>query len=290
MKYKQSLYLGIIFLILAELFFTSIAVIVKWLSVDLPNEIIVFFSRFFVMMILLPWILRQGISKIRTQHFRFHLVRSLSGLGAMYCLFYAYANMPLAEAIVIKMTMPFWLIIISFWWLKEAVSKKTGLAIVIGFLGILVILKPGFVPMELVTLIILTGSFLMALVMSAIRRMAKTETSLQIIFYFTLISTIFSAVPLSWAWVTPTWQAWFLLILIGILSTIAQLFMTQAYQRAATTKIGPFTYVSVIFGTLYGWIFWDEMIDFWFLIGTGLIISAGLIITQSHRATQKVKM
>ncbi len=287
MKYKQNLYLGIILLILAVFLFTSIAAIVKWLSVFLPNESIVFFSLFFMMMILLPWVLRQGITKIRTQHFRFHLVRSLSGLGAMYCLFYAYANMPLAEAIVIKMTMPFWLIIISFWWLKEAVSKKTGWAIVVGFFGVVVILKPGFVTLELVFMIVLVGSFFEALAMSAIRRMAKTETSLQIVFYFTLISTIISAIPLSWAWVTPTWQAWLLLLLIGIVSTIAQLLRTQAYQRAPAAKIAPFTYISVILATLYGWLFWHEMIDFWFLMGTGLIISAGLLITQSHRATQK---
>jgi drug/metabolite transporter (DMT)-like permease len=287
MKYKQNLYLGIILLVLSELFFTSTAAIVKWLSVYLPNESIVFFSRFFMMMILLPWVLRQGITKIRTQLFRFHLVRSLSGLGSMYCFFYAYVNLPLAEATVIKMIMPFWLIIISFWWLKEPVSKKTGWAIVIGFFGVVVILKPGFVTLELVILIVLMGSLLMALAMSAIRRMAKTETSLQIVFYFTLISTIVSAVPLSWAWVTPTWQAWLLLLLIAILSIIAQLLMTQAYQRAPTAKIGPFTYSSVMFATLYGWLFWHEMIDFWFLMGTGLIISAGLLITQSHRATQK---
>jgi drug/metabolite transporter (DMT)-like permease len=283
MKYQQNLYLGIVFIITAEFIFTSMAALVKWVSVYLPNESIVFFRHFFVMLILLPWVLSQGITKIHTQHFRFHLVRSLSGLTAMYCLYYAYANMPLAEATVIKMTMPFFLPIISFWWLSESVSKPTRWAIVVGFLGVLVILKPGFVTLSLVALIALLGSFFSALSKSAIRRMAKTEASLQIVFYFTLICMTVSAIPLSWAWVTPSWQAWMLLLLIAIFSLIAQLLMTQAYQRAKTAQIGPFSYVAVIFATLYGWFFWHETIDLWFLIGTGFIMVAGLLITQNNR-------
>jgi drug/metabolite transporter (DMT)-like permease len=290
MKYQQNFYLGIAFMILAEFFFTSMAAIIKWLSVYLPNESIVFFRNFLSLLILWPWIVFFNPIEINVQKYRFHLVRSLAGLAAMYCFYYAWANLPLAEVSVLKMTVPFFLPVISFWWLGECISKRTKWAIVIGFFGIIVILKPSFASFSFIAIIALMGSLFSALAKTAIRRMSDTESSIHIVFIFAFVGTWFSAIPLLWAWVTPDWQAWGLLGLLVVFSVTAQLLMTQAYQRAPVAQIGPFSYVSVIFAVLFGWFFWNEPIDFWFIIGTGLIIAAGILITYSHLMDKAVKM
>jgi len=265
------------------------AAIIKLLSTDLPTESLVFFRNFFVVLILLPWILRHDTTKINSQQFRFHLVRSLSGVGAMYCFFYIYAHLPLADAVLFRMTVPFFIPIICAWWLGEAVPMQIRWSILIGFFGVVVILKLGMVTFSPVVLIALMGSLLAALAKSAIRRMSDTEASIHIVFYFSFISMLVSVVPLWWAWVTPTWQEYGLLLLIAILATVGQLLMTQAFQRAPAAQIGPFGYVSVIFAALYGWLFWNEVIDLWFFSGGGLIIVAGFLIIQNQK-TDKINV
>ena len=285
MIYKKDFYISVGFILSAELLFASMAAAIKLTSVYLPNESIVFFRNLLVVLILLPWIMYQGLDKMSTRQFRLHLLRSLAGLGAMYCFFYTLIHLPLAEAILLKTTLPFFIPIISLLWLGETVQSLVYWAILIGFIGITVILKPGMETFSPVALIALMSGLLAALARSTIRRMSETEPSMRVVFYFALISTLISAVPMSWAWVTPNGSTWGLLLIIAVLGIGAQLLMTQAYMRATSSaQLGPFSYTSVIFATLYGWLFWNEQIDLWFLIGTVLIIIAGFLITQSHRA------
>jgi drug/metabolite transporter (DMT)-like permease len=280
---KRNLYIGIALIIASELFFSSMAIFIRLASAYLPNEAIVFFRNLLVIIILMPWIVREGVGQLSTAHFRFHLLRSLAGVGAMYCFFYTIAHIPLAEASLLKMTSSLFVPIIGILWLGETLSVAIVAATIIGFLGVAIILKPGMATFTPIALIGLIGSVFNALAKTSIRRMYATESSLRIVFYFTLISTLVSAIPMSWAWVTPTWQVWGLLSLMAIFGTIAQLLMTQAYLRAPSAQISSFSYVSVIFATWYGWLLWGEWLDMWFFVGALLIIIAGLLITQEHR-------
>ncbi len=196
----------------------------------------------------------------------------------MYCFFYTIAHIPLAEASLLKLTMPFFLPVLSIFWLAEAVSLRVIWAIIIGFIGVAIILKPGTITFSSVSLIALLGGLLAAIATSTIRRMSAVDSSLNIVFYFSVIGSVFSAIPLFWSGFMLTYPAFILLFTIAIFATIAQLVMTYAYQIAPAARIGPFSYVSVIFATSFGWWFWREQVDYWFFMGASLIIFAGILL------------
>jgi len=276
-------------MISAEFMFTSMAAVVKLTSTTLPNESIVFFRNFLVALFLLPWMLRPGTHLIGTQYLRFHLLRSLAGLSAMYCFFYSLAHIPLAEATLLRLTTPFFLPIIGRWWLEEAVTKQVRWAILIGFLGVIVVLKPGYATFSPVAFVALFGAACAALAKTSIRRMSDTESSITIVFYFAFIGSLVSLIPLIWTWVTPEPQMWTPLLATSFFGLLGQLLMTQAYMRAPAGQIGSFSYVSVVFASLFGWLFWRELIDKWFFVGAGLIFLAGLLIIYYHQQKSSMK-
>jgi drug/metabolite transporter (DMT)-like permease len=269
----------------SELMFVSMGATVRAVSMYLPNESIVFFRNLLGLGLILPWLLRRGVGNLGTEVLRFHLLRSLAGLGAMYCFFYALAHLPLAEAILLKLTAPFFLPVIALLWLAEAVPARVRLAIVTGFAGVALVLQPGFAAVSPVALVALAGAALAAFAKVAIRRLAVTEPSTRIVFYFALIGTLVSAAPLAWSWVTPAPVAWGLLLAVGVFATAGQLAMTRAYSLAPAAQVGPFTYVSVVFAATYGWLLWNEGLEVTTLCGAALIVLAGVITvtTRSHR-------
>ncbi len=276
--YPQNYLLGVLFILISEFMFVSMSAVVKVTSVHVPSEAIVFFRNFFAILILLPWMLHRGVNVLSWQQIRLHFLRSLSGLGAMYCFFYTIAHIPLAEASLLKLTMPFFLPILSIFWLAEAVSLRVIWAIIVGFIGVAIILKPGSMTFSSVSLIALLGGLLAAVATSTIRRMSAIDSSINIVFYFAVIGSVFSAIPLFWSEFILTYHAMILLFAVAILATIAQLVMTYAYQIAPAASIGPFSYVSVIFATSFGWWFWHEQVDYWFFMGASLIIFAGILL------------
>ncbi|MCV6638032.1 DMT family transporter [Candidatus Albibeggiatoa sp. nov. NOAA] len=278
--------LAVFFVLTAELSFTSMAVVVKMAASHLPNESIVFFRNFFVMLFLLPWILPKTKQTLATDIPHLHILRSLSGLSSMYCYYYAIGNIPLSEAALLKQTSPFFIPFITFFWFGERIYMMTAWAILLGFIGVVIILRPD-ADVSSVAWIGVVGSMFAALSKSSIRRMSATEPSIRIVFYFTTIGAIVSAIPMTWAWVTPDAHALLLMFLLAVFGTIAQLCMTKGFKLAPTSQLAVFTYASIIFATIYGWIFWQEWIDYRFFIGAILIFAAGVLITSTHRRYAK---
>jgi drug/metabolite transporter (DMT)-like permease len=113
--------------------------------------------------------------------------------------------------------------------------------------------------------------------MAGIRKLTDTEPAIRVVFYFSLASTLISALPLAWAWQSPAVNLWFPLILIGLLSTVAQVLMTQAYAQAPAAQVGPFLYAIVVFASLFGWAIWEELPDWFSFAGTLIVILAGIL-------------
>ncbi len=267
----------------AELMFASMGATIKVLSGQLPNESIVFFRNLIGLALVLPWVLRRGAGNVRTAHVRLHLLRGLAGLGAMYCFFYALANIPLAEAMLLKLTAPLFIPVIAFLWLAELVPVKVRWSVLTGFAGVALILRPGFEEISSVALIALLGAALAALAKVTVRRLTLTEPTTRIVFFFALIGTLVSAVPLAWSWVAPSPSAWGLVVAVAALATAGQLLMTRAYSLAPACQVGPFTYSSVLFATAYGWLFWDELMDLLTLCGALLVVAAGVMTARASK-------
>ena len=258
--------------------------IIKHLATDLPNEVILFFRNSLAFVIITPLLfLKSGSEGFKTRQFRFHALRGGIGVAAMSCFFYILGNMNFTEAILLKLTTPFFIPIVALLWLREPSSKLTLLAIALGFIGVIFIVDPqnkGWSEVDLV-LIGLLGAVLAALAKVTIRRMRDSEPSLRIVFYFSIFATAFSGPFAYFAWETPSMVHMLWLFGLAAVATIGQLLVTSAYRRVSAGKIGQFTYTSLIFSSTMGWLIWDEALTLSIIMGMLFIVGAGLLNMKS---------
>ncbi|MAA63302.1 MAG: EamA family transporter [Alteromonadaceae bacterium] len=263
-----------------EMLLAIMGAIIKYLAPDLPNAVLVFLRNGLGLLIITPIVLFQaGPSALKTRHLRFHLMRAVIGVSAMYCYFFSLNNLALTEAVLLKLTAPFFIPIIALLWLKEATSSRIWLTIAIGFAGVLVLLDPqtaGFDDYLFVAAGML-GALLGATAKVTIRRMGVAEPSARIVFYFGLFGSLVTAPAAILGWVTPTTSQWLWLIGLAACATLAQMLITTAYRIAPAGQIGQFTYSSVLFAALLGWVVFLEPTTQEQLIGCILIVGAGLM-------------
>ncbi|MCC2615303.1 DMT family transporter [Aestuariibacter halophilus] len=274
---QSAIFVGGLCLIIAELLFAGVGALVKHLSLTLSHTQLVFFRNLFALIVLLPWLQRNGISGLRTAHPGLHLFRSVLGLLAMYCFFMVLANMPLAPAMMALLTAPFIVPIVARVWLKEAVTHQTVFAMLIGFVGVAAVLQPGSMQWSGYAGLAVLCAVIVAINKCSIRKLSETEPSARIVFYFTFLSVLVSAIPLPFDWHTIAPMDWLGLAVMGGLAGIGQLLMTKAFQLASPVKIGLLTYSSVVFAAFLGYTFWGEPISQGLIVGTLLIIWAANI-------------
>ncbi len=287
---NQNIALGALLIILSELALLATGMIIKTISSEVPTEQIVFIRNLIGLFLLIPWLIRKGISRLHTKQIGLHIFRGLVGLTAMVCLFYTWGHLPLAQAALLKQTSPLFIPIFAFFWIKESIGFKSIIAIVIGFLGVVLIISPGAdaTRFNMVILIALAGAMLAGLAKVIIRKMSVTETPGRIVFYFALIGTIVSAIPAMLSWVSLNWIQIGSLVGIAIFSTIAQLSLSKAYSHAPAGQLGPYTYTSVAFAALFGWLIWDEVLGLNTLLGISIIVFAGILAVTDRVKRVKV--
>ena len=259
--------------LVSSLAFAFMAALIKHLAVAMPTEMMVFFRNLFGLVALAPLLLR-GNASLKTEHPGWHISRALFGVTAMYCFFYALGKLPLADAVLLNYTAPIFTPLIALLWLHERVPNNVRWAIAVGFVGVILILKPGHDLFTPATLVGLASGFFAAFAMTSIRRMAQTEPPLRIVFYFAVVATAVSAVPLLWAWQSVAWFDLVPLAGVGISASIGQLFLTKAYTLAPAARVGALTYATVVFAAVLGWMFWGEMLDI-FSVGGALLVGVG---------------
>ena len=258
---------------------------IKSVSDELSTELIVFFRNFFGFLILLAFLLFTGnfrseknvISNLATEIPWWHIARSLLGLGAMYCFFYSIAHIPLAESVLLSYTTPLFAPFLAYLVLKERFSVQLFLAITLGFVGVIFLLNPEFKSFSWVSLIALCSGFFASAAMISIRKMSKTEPTTRIVFYYGLICTSVSAIPLLGVDQWPNINALLTMVAVGIFATLGQLSLTKGYSMAAVAHVGPFVYSTVVFATIIAWFFWQEVPTFFTGFGILLVVIGGSI-------------
>ena len=257
--------------------FALLGAFVRAASAMLPNEMVVFFRNALVLVFLMPlFAARRSLPAMSGGKMHLHVLRASAGLVSMYCYFYALAHMKLAEAVLLSYTSPLFIPIIAFLWLHEPLNRRIRIAVLIGFAGVLLILKPGLSIFQPVALVALSAALFASLAMVTIRRMSDTERPESIVFFFTLLSTVISAVPLTWAWQVPGREALVILVFLGLAAMAGQLLMTKGYGLAPAAQVGPFFHCSVVFASIIGWVFWGESLDPLSVVGSLLVFLAGI--------------
>ena len=268
---------GALLLVLGEGLLAVMAAMIKHLADTLPVETIVFGRNLIGLAVLLPVLVASGgIRDLRTSHLRLHFIRGFTGVTAMFCFFFTIAHIPLAEAVLVKMTVPFFLPLVAWLWLNDRISGHTWAAIVLGFVGVGVILRADEGVVDPVMLVALAGAAIMSVAKVSIRRMAASEPPHRVVFYFSLFATLLSALLLLRVQQMPTGTEMLWLLAIGSVAIAGQFAMTTAYQLARPGQVGVYNYSAVVWAAFLGWLFWGETLVLSTVLGTLLIIGAGI--------------
>jgi drug/metabolite transporter (DMT)-like permease len=224
--------------------------------------------------IFLPFISRKGIGFFKTEKIWMHTWRAMIGLIAMYGFFYAIAHLKLSNAMVFTYSSPIFIPLIAWLFLKEKITSSMLLAAAIGLAGVIFVAKPDAGMFNQMSVIGLGASFLAAMAFVTVRALTITESPEKIVFYLCFIGTLISMIPMFWLWRPYTWTELGFLIGAGLLANISQIFMSNAYKLAPAGQIGPVNYIAIIFAGIWGFIFWQEIPDYYSLMGFGLILGA----------------
>lgn len=275
--HDNRLLAGALYIVSAELMFALMGASIRELSSDLNNAMIVFARNLIGLALLSAVIVHPSHPGLRTRVPRLHLLRGLAGLGAMYCFFYAIANMPLASAMLLKLTAPLFMPLVALFWLGERFTWHVVLALAIGFGGVALILLPDFSELAPVAMIALAGGALASVAKVTVRRLSASEPAARTVFYFSAIGTAASLLPLFWWWQTPTAAQLMWILLLGAFATAGQMLLTRGMACAPAARLGPFTFFSVVFGALLGWLFWDEVLRWPTVVGALLVMASAML-------------
>lgn len=257
---------------------------IKYLTADFGTWQIMFFRGFFSL-IPIGVLIHQsgGVATLRTRKFGSHVGRSLVGIAAAFCFFYGYAIMPLADVYAIGFAGPLFMTALSVPVLGEKVGWRRWAAVLVGFTGVLVMLRPGQGLLSLTALIPLAAAAFYALTMLYIRIMARTESNAAITFYFVTSMSVVSGIIMIPDWRTPDGWQWLLLIMVGVIGGVAQIAFTQAFRLTTPSLLAPFEYTAMLWAVLFGYFLFGDVPDEAIWIGSAIVIASGLYII--HRET-----
>ena len=224
------------------------------------------------------------IPKNRIRNFYFtkraglHFLRSMAGIIALIAIFIALRKLPLAVVVSLSYASPIFITLFSIFLLSEKVGLFRWLAVLIGFIGVIIISEPGFVNLDIFYLLPIIFCIGLAFVSIILRKMSTTEPVWLMTFYFTLTIGIVGLTTLPFGWILPNVKDFFILSMIGILGGVANLWLTQAYKLAEVSLVAPLRYLSIIFAITFGYFIWSEIPTTKTIIGALLVIFASFII------------
>jgi len=271
-------------------FFAVMATCIKAASSELPVIQLVFLRSCVGLIIIIPFILPYGISFMKTSIFHMHVFRGLISISAMTCLYFAISNIGLSEATLLNAASPLFIALLAVPILNERINTRIFFILIIGFLGVIFILKPGTSMFTFAAIIGLCSGFFIACAKILIRYMARTEPVIRTVFYFSIFSTFYSGVAMFWFWQTPTIFDLSIMILAGVCATFGQTLLTYAFTNNEASTVSPFTYVTVLIATLFGWVGWNEIPDIGSGIGMIFIIGSCLFLTLQGKLPSAWKM
>ncbi|UOB52790.1 DMT family transporter [Acinetobacter junii] len=284
---NRKLFLAISCLTISAFLFSIMGICIRYASQTVDNYTIVFFRNFVGLMLFLPLIMKQGASFVKTEKLWMHTWRSLVGLAAMYGFFYAIAHLKLSNAMVFTYSSPIFIPLIAWLFLKERITKAMFIAAALGFLGVFCVAKPDQGLWNWVSAIGIASSLLASMAFVTVRALTKTEPPERIVFYFCLIGSVLSAIPMFWVWRPYALKELFFLIAAGILANVSQIFMSHAYRLAPAGQIAPVNYMAIIFAGIWGFFLWQETPDFYSLFGFGLILLAIILCSPLSQRQRK---
>jgi drug/metabolite transporter (DMT)-like permease len=280
--------LGFLYMFMSICAFSLMDLIVKW-SVDYPIGQVLFFRGFFGIVFYFFVIPRERLYDFyQTKRPGLHILRCLSGLIALVAIFIALRKLPLATVVSVSFAAPIFTTIFSIFLLNEKVGIFRWLAVLIGFIGILVITQPGISELNIYYIFPIIFCLGLSYVAITIRQLSSTEPVWLISFYFSLSITILSFFTIPQGWIMPSWDHFLLLSLIGIFGGVANLWLSQSYKYSEVSLVTPLKYLALVFAIIFGYYIWEEIPTIKTLGGAFLVIVSTLIIFRREIYKKKI--
>jgi len=258
--------------------FSMMHVAIRYISADLHPFQIMFFRNFFGLIIFIPLIWRSGLGTFRTKRLPVHLLRAGLNVMAMGLYFTALSLTPVAQVTALGFTAPLFAGVLSAVVLGEQFRLRRWMAIILGFVGALVILRPGFQELDLGSTFALIASLIWGVTLIVIRVLGRTESSATTTIYMSVLLSALSFIPALIVWQTPTVTTFMLLILLAVVGTAAQLGLAQALKEADAMTVMPFDFTKLIWAALLGYLIFAEVPDIFIWIGGTIIFSSGIYL------------
>ena len=270
--------LGFLYMFISICAFSIMDLIVKW-SENYPIGEVLFFRGFFGMIPIFFLIPKERYFNFyKTNRPFLHFRRCVSGLVAIVAIFIALRKLPLATVVSITFAAPIFTTIMSIFFLSEKVGLYRWLAVLVGFIGILIISEPGFSSLNFYYIYPIIFCLGLSYVAIAIKQLSSTEPVWLIGLYFSFSIMIMSFFTLPQGWIMPNLKDLFLLCMVGILGGLANLWLTQSYKYAEVSLVTPLKYLALLFAIFFGYILWDETPTIKTLLGAALVIISSIII------------
>ena len=258
--------------------FSIMDLIVKW-SEHYPLGQVLFFRGFFGVLFYFLIIPKQRLHNFYyTKRAGLHFLRSFSGLIALVAIFIALRSLPLATVVSISFAAPIFTTIFSIFLLNERVGVYRWLAVIVGFIGILIITEPGISSLNIFYIFPIIFCIGLSYVAITIRKLSTTEPVWLISLYFSISITLLSLFSLPLGWIMPSIKDFMILAMIGIFGGVANLWLSQSYKYSEVSLVTPLKYLALVFAIIFGYLIWDEIPTIKSLFGAALVIISTLII------------
>jgi drug/metabolite transporter (DMT)-like permease len=266
-------------MIIACLLFSMMGGIIRYVSDSgMPIFQVVFLRNVAGILFFLPWFFQAGFGVLKTARIGAFGLRSLFGFASMLSWFYAVSVLPLADAVALNFTAPIFGTILAIVVLREVVGIRRGAAMIVGFIGAMIILRPGLAELSIGSYSAIFSALTMAGSMTMVKLLSRTENTAAMVALNQILIIPMSLIPAIFVWQTPTLEQLIAILIIGLLATIGHLSFTKDYTLADVSIVMPFDFFRLIFSALIGFIFFLQEPDLFTYIGAAIIFASSIYI------------
>jgi drug/metabolite transporter (DMT)-like permease len=278
---KHNYLAGSLWMVAGGLLFVAVAVTVRHLGSDLPAVEAAFIRYVFGLLILIPVILRMQWHRVKGANLKLYAWRGLAHGAAVMLWFYAMARIPISEVTAIGYTTPIFTVVGAVLIFGERVRSRRIISILIGFIGILIILRPGFETIEIGSLAQLVAAPCFAISFLFAKKLTNTENSSDTLVMLSVFCTLALMPGAIYLWRPPTVTELGWLALVAAFATAGHYAITKSIANAPLTVTQPFSFLQLVWAIIFGYLIFDEVPDFWVCVGAAIIVAA--ISYMSHR-------
>lgn len=269
---------GMVLMLFSTVCFVCMQSIIRFVGETLPPFEVAFFRNLFGMVALTPIFIQQGFTPFKTKKLHLHAARGCIQAVGMLAFFTGVTMIPLAQTTALSFSAPLFATLLAIMVLGERVRIRRMTALALGFVGMLLVVRPGFAEINTGTLLIIISSLTWGTAIAIIKSMSKTESSATLTVYMGMFLTPITGVFAFFVWETPTWEQLGWLMLVGILGTVGHLAFAQSFRKADSTAVLPLDFTRLIWASIAGFVIWSEVPDAWAWIGGSVIFGSATYI------------